>query len=371
MNIPMTKPCFSEISRSNIVRDIDKILESGRLMMGQWTDKFEENFSNLTNTNHALTVNSCTTALQIALQFYNVKDFEVMVPSGSFITNISTIKWAGGKPVFIDMNPKTLSFDLDDMQKKLTKHTKGIMWVHLTGMISPEYREIVDFAKDNNLFLIEDCAHAHGAKVDGVMAGSIGDVGCFSFFPSKIMTTGTGGMLTTNNDNLAEYTKKIRLLGRCTNGSGEICLEGNDWFMDEIRACIGYYQLQEINSNLERRRMIAKKYNNLFFNHPKIRIFNQGDNNEPAYYQYVIIIDPSINRDSLIKKLKSKYGISSKRIYLATHQEPIFQDLEFDVATLQQTEETLDSSLCLPIFCTMTDTEVNNVAKSLLSEISM
>ncbi len=146
-NIPLTKPFFSKEKRIKISHALNEILQSGNLMMGNWTNKFETNFSKFIDVKHALTTNTCTSALQITLQYFNVLKREVLVPSGSFLTNISSIKWSGGKPIFVDMNPDTLSFDLEDLKKKLTKKTKGIVWVHLTGLISKEYEKIISFAK--------------------------------------------------------------------------------------------------------------------------------------------------------------------------------------------------------------------------------
>ena len=118
-NIPLTKPFFSKEKRIKISHALNEILQSGNLMMGNWTNKFETNFSKFIDVKHALTTNTCTSALQITLQYFNVLKREVLVPSGSFLTNISSIKWSGGKPIFVDMNPDTLSFDLEDLKKKI------------------------------------------------------------------------------------------------------------------------------------------------------------------------------------------------------------------------------------------------------------
>ena len=367
MYIPMSKPCFSSKNINNIQENIGTILKSGQMMMGKWNTKFEKEFSEYVGVKYAISVNTCTTALQIVLQYYDIKESEVLVPSGSFVTNISSIKWSGGTPVFVDMNPHTLSFDLEDLKRKRTERTKGVMWVHLTGIISPVYHKIVKYAKDNNLFLIEDCAHAPGASVDGGKAGSLGNAGCFSFFPSKIITTGTGGMITTDDTELMEYAKQVRLLGRCQDSPGDVCIEGNDWFMDEIRACIGYHQMKELDFNLDVRKSVANRYNKAFENHSKINIFDLTEDNKPSYYQYVVILDDLINRDDVIKALKEEYGVSSKRIYLPTHREPIFKNLNFDPTTLSKTDNTLDQSICLPIYCSINDKEVGHVISSMLA----
>ena len=370
MSIPLSRPYFTDNSRKNILSGIDEVLKSGQLMMGKWTSKFESSFKICTNTDYALTVSTCTTALQISLNYFDIKDREVLVPSASFLTDISAIRWCGGIPVLVDINPDTLSFDLEDLKNKLSDKTKGILWVHLTGIISPQYKEIIDFADNNNLFLLEDCAHAHGSSIDGLPAGSLGDAGCFSFFPSKIMTTGTGGMLVTNDVNLARYTKEVRLLGRCDDDSGEICIEGNDWFMDEIRTCIGYYQLKDLDFNITRRREIASSYSKAFSKLSKVKTIPVHLKNKPSYYQYTIILDDSISRDEIREILKNKYGISSKRIYKPTHQEEIFKEVKFDLNTLRKTEEVLNQSLCLPIYAEMSNKDVNNVIKAITSELA-
>ena len=276
--IPLTKPYFSDKNIKKISNTIPEILKSGRLMMGKWNEKFEKSFSKNFGSKYTISTNSCTTSIQIALEFYKVKGYDVLVPSGSFQSGISAIKWSGANPILVDMNPKTLSFSLEDLKKKVTSKTKGIIWVHVTGVISSEYKKIIKFAKSKNLFIIEDCAHALGSSIDGKKAGTLGDVGVFSFFPSKIITTGSGGMMTTKNKNLAEFAMKMRIFGRNINKPG-VSLEGNDWFLDEIRACIGYHQLLDFKNNFKRRKKISILYNRAFKNHKKIKILKLSKNN--------------------------------------------------------------------------------------------
>ena len=202
-----------------------------------------------------------------------------------------------------------------------------------------------------------------------MQAGSIGDVGCFSFYPSKVMTTGTGGMLVTENSDLANYAKSMRVLGRNLNGEG-VVLEGNDWFMDEVRACIGYYQLYDLDKHIKRRNEIAKAYDLAFSGNDSFSYIKTNKNTKNAYYQYPIILDQKINRDKIIKILKEKYNIASKRIWLPTHQEKIFQDLKFDSKTLRKTESTFNSSICLPIFYGLKDSEQEYVIRSVLKELN-
>ena len=367
--IPLSKPYFSLKSKKSIINGMKKILDSGTLMMGKYTEVFEKNFSKKIGVQHSITTNTGTTALQIILNYYQVKGYEILVPSASFITDVSAIKWCGGTPVYVDINPKTLSFDLDKLEKSITKKTKCIIWVHLTGLISEDYKKILSICKKYNLKLIEDCSHAHGAKIDNHYAGSIGNASCFSFYPGKIMTSGTGGIITTNNKKLAEYAKQVRLFGRCKDNEKEICLEGNDWFMDEFRACIGYYQLKDLNKSLKIRKNLAQNYNNFLSDEKNLSLLKINKNNSHAYYQFSVFLNKKINREKLINKMKTKYGIISKRIYKPVHNEKIFNKIPVPKLGLKTTEDVLSRSLCLPMHCYLTKKDIKYICESLKSAL--
>lgn len=361
IKVQFGKPFFSSESRFKVMKGIDEILSSGNLMFGKYTAEFEFSFAKYVDTEFALSVNSCTTALQISLMHFDVKGKEVLVPAGAFLTDISAIRWAGGIPVLVDIDPSTLSFDFEDLKRKITSKTSGIIWVHLTGIIASNWRDIIELAKVNNLFLIEDCAHAHGSTIEGKMAGSLGDVGCFSFYPTKVMTTGTGGMITTNNPEIANSAKELRLFGR-KNGTGSVIREGNDWFLDEIRSCIGLYQLEDLEVGVKRREVIAKMYHEAFKNIAGISLLKISDKMRPSWYHYTMFVDDKINYDQLVAKLKNTFQIPTKQIYIPLHKEFIFQ--EFDQPGLEKTENILFRSLCLPIFVDMQDDQIVYVIDS-------
>lgn len=366
MPIPSAKPYFSPDRRERIKDDIDRILTSGQVIMGPFARELEREFASNVGIRHAVSVNSCTTALQICLRYYGVRDHDVLVPSGSFVSDISAIEWEGGRPIFIDMNPDTLSFDLQDMQRKLTPRTKGIIWVHLTGLISSEHPEIVEFARRYGLFVIEDCAHAHGATIEGHQSGTLGDAGCYSFFATKLMTSGSGGMITTADPALDQFAREVRIFGRNAK-TGEPVRVGNDWFLDEFRACVAYHQLAELGEFLRRRREIAVRYSNALRNQPGLSLLDIPKGCDPAFYQYPVFLDAEIDRDALSAILKEKHGIAAKRIYTPTHQEPFYR--HYDDGTLGKTESTLNRSLCLPMYYELTDEQVDYVTSSLISEL--
>lgn len=364
--VPFFRPYFPPAKRRRIAAALEDILASGTLMMGPYRDRFEAGFAELCGVQHATTVNSATTALEISLRYFGAEGGEVLVPAASFITDVSAVMFAGARPVLVDIDPQTLAFDLADLERKLTADTKGMIWVHLTGIISHRYREIRSFARKHGLFLIEDAAHAHGAVIDDHVAGSLGDVGVFSFFPTKILTAGTGGMLTTNDAALKRYAEEMRLFGKEAE-SGEVVHLGNDWFLDEIRACVGYHQLEDLDQQLARRRAIAERYQRALTNEPRLRLLDIGDAHLPSWYHYAVFVDDAVDYDALALRLKEAHGIQTKRIYRPTHHEKVFRHL--DDGTLAATEHTLDRSLCLPMYVELADDDVDYVSACLLAEI--
>lgn len=345
---------------------MDQILSTGQLMMGQYKDKFEARFKSIAGCSHAVSLNSATTALQIALDYFGARNHEVLVPAGSFITDVSSVIFAGGTPVLVDLNPDTLSFDLADLERKRTSRTKGLIWVHLTGIVSSEHEQILEFAHTHDLFVIEDAAHAHGAKIDGKQVGSLASAGVFSFYPTKIVTGGTGGMLTTNNSELSKFAEQMRLFGK--DEDGEITHLGNDWFLDEVRAAVGFHHAAELESQLERRREIAARYNAQLNSTKGISLPQIPDTLMPAWYNYFILLDHAASRPKLTKILAETDGISTKQIYKPVHQEKVFRHL--DDGTLLKTEDVLNRALCLPMFVGLSNDDIDHVAERVVTRLA-
>jgi perosamine synthetase len=367
-SIPLSRPHFPTAVRQAIATDIDAILVSGRMMNGPWAKRFEGDFRALTGRGQAVSVNTCTTALQIALTFADVRDKEVLVPAGSFITDISAVKYAGGRPVLVDMNPDTLALDLEDLERKVTSKTRAVIWVHLVGMIAADYRAILDFTERHDLFLIEDAAHAHGAEIDGRPAGSFGDASTFSFYPTKILTSGTGGMLTTDNPELAKFAREMRVFGK-DEGTGEVVHYGNDWFLDEIRACVGTHHMSVLTEQLAHRRSLADGYGAGLANQLGIRLLDVPVGCAPSWYQYPVFLAEGIDRAALMAALKEKHGIEAKGIYKPTHEEQLFRGL--DDGTLKNTEDVLHRSLCVPMHAELAPADVDGICRALVSELRL
>ena len=242
MTVKNTKPHFDDIDIDNILSDIRVSLETCQLTFGSKLEEFENQFSEYVGTSGAVAVNSGTSALEIPLRYFGVEGGEVIVPTNTFVATANAVIFAGGKPIFADMDSENLCMDFEDVKKKINEKTKGIIIVHMAGLIPPYMHELKDLCEEKNIFLIEDAAHAHGSKIDGLAAGSIGDVGCFSFFPTKPMTTGEGGMITTNDENLIDFAKQLRHHGQKNGLMTEL---GYNWRMSSVNAIIGIHQLKK------------------------------------------------------------------------------------------------------------------------------
>lgn len=363
--IPITKPSFSAQTQQDILADIKDILAKGRLIHGPFEKALEHFYSDMTRCSDAVAIATCSSGLQMVMEWLEVRGKEVLVPAASFITDVGMIIAAGGTPVLVNVNPKTLSFDLADLRQKITSRTKAVIWVHLTGFITPEWQEIKNFCIENNLFLIEDAAHAHGASVNNFMAGSLGDVGLFSFYATKVVAVGTGGMATTNIKELADYMRSAREFGKDLS-SGKTKYLGSDYLLDELRCCVAFHQSKDLERQAHQRRIIASRYSDKLKNAYGIRILEIPEGNIPSYYQYAVSLDERIDSNRLLKDLKVNHKISCKKIYPPIYDEAPFKSLS---QSLPGTERALHHVICLPIFPDLDIESVDKIVDVLTTEV--
>lgn len=363
--IPITKPYFSIRAQQDILADIKDILTKGRLVHGPFEKDLEHFYADMTRCSDAVAIATCSSGLQMVMEWLDIREKEVLVPAASFITDVGMIIAAGGQPVLVDVNPKTLSFDLADLRQKITPKTKAVIWVHLTGFITPEWKEIKKFCSENKLFLIEDAAHAHGASVDGFMAGSLGDVGLFSFYATKVVAVGTGGLATTNDKGLADYMRSVREFGKDL-ASGKTKYLGSDHLLDELRCCVAFHQSKDLERQAYQRRIWASRYTDGLRNAHGIRTLEIPEGNAPSYYQYVVSLDEKIDATRLLKDLKEKHKISCKKIYPPIYEEAPFKSLS---DSMPGTERALHHSICLPMFPSLDADSVERVINALTFEV--
>jgi perosamine synthetase len=367
MQIPAAKIYFPPEDRQDLAVKIGGILETGQLTLGKYTKEFEERFAASTGTAHAVAVNSGTSALEIILRGLDVKGSTVLVPTNTFFATPASVVHAGGKVRFVDAAPN-LSMDADRVNEAVDRDTKGVILVHIGGAVAPQVREIREICEDRGLFLVEDAAHAHGSTLAGKKAGSFGVAGAFSFYPTKVMTSGEGGMITTDDRKLCERALVFRDQGKA-GFLGNIHTEmGYNWRMSEVHAAIGLSQFGRLEEFVAARRRIAAVYDRHIGEVPGLSPIPVDGAGRSNYYKYCALPAEGTDRAALKKELKEKHGVSlSGEVYeLPCHLQPVFKEGSgagegaFPVA-----EDLCRRHICLPVYATMKDEEAMYVIESL------
>jgi dTDP-4-amino-4,6-dideoxygalactose transaminase len=372
MNVPAAKIYFPEQDRKKLLERIDGILESGQLTLGKYTKEFEERFAQYVGVKYAVAVNSGTSALEIPLRTLGVQGSSVIVPTNTFFATPGAVIHAGGRVIFADAT-ENLCLDPDSVQQKIEKDTKGVIVVHIGGVVPPQVKEIQQICREHNLFLIEDAAHAHGSKLDGKMAGTFGDAAAFSFYPTKVMTSGEGGMIVTNNEEIYKRAQVFRDQGKA-GFFGNVHTEmGYNWRMSEIHAAIGLSQFARLEEFIADRRRIAQIYDKELEKLNRVSPLRIPSSVKSNYYKYVAMLEDGIDRAGLKKEMKGKKGVGlSGEVYeLPCHLQPIFKDLYgFKGGELPISEDLCRRQICLPVFATMTDEQAKYVVDSLKEVIA-
>ena len=333
-----------------------KVIKSGQWLHGPFSKKFEEKFAKFSETKYAASCSSGTTALFLALKSLGIKKGdEVIVPSFSFVATASSVSMCGAIPVFADINPKNFTIEPNEIQRKISHKTKAIIPVHLFGHPA-DMKPINEIAKRNSLYVIEDAAQAHGSRYYGKKIGSLSDIACFSFYPSKNLTVcGDGGMITSNNKSLIEKVRILRNHGRREKYTHFTL--GYNFKLSEIQAGIGLVRLKDLAKNNNLRRKIAKKYSDEL----PVEIIKPIEEKwaKHVFHQYSI---QSKKRDKL-KEYLQKRKIGSAIYYpLPIHKQPMYK--EFNEEKLPVTENLSKNILSLPMFPSMTEEEQNIIILS-------
>jgi dTDP-4-amino-4,6-dideoxygalactose transaminase len=352
-----------------IQQGVRDVLRSGRLILGPYTRDLERALQSYVDVPHAVAVSSCTAALEIVLRFLGVQDREVIVPTNTFVASANAVVFAGGRPVLCDIDPASLCLDVRDMERKITPRTKAVMVVHIAGLLHPEIEEIERICRERGLELIEDVAHAAGATYKGRKAGSFGVAGCFSFYPTKVMTTGTGGLITTRRADLASYAQRLRHHGAGRGGLTDIQELGNDWLMGEISAVIGLAQFSELEAMIAHRRQVAARYTRALSGSELFQVLPEYPDCRHVFYKYPVTVDTVSGRNTLVEELKSTYAIETGSIYYPPiHRQPYHaRMLGVKPADFPRAESVLGRIVCLPVSARMTDEEIDYVLTSLHS----
>jgi perosamine synthetase len=360
--IPPARPYFAASDIEEIKDYAGKILASGQLTLGKYTETFEHQFAEIVGVRHVISVNSGTSALEIALRAHDLKSGdEVVIPTNTFGATAAAVVFSGGKPVITDVARSSLTLDSNTARRAIASKTRGIIAVHIGGLICPEIKMIREICDEKDLFLIEDAAHAHGSKIDGQQAGSLGSAGCFSFYPTKVITSGEGGAITTNDEEIAKTARILRDQGKESFSSNRIVRLGYNWRMPELCAVVGIVQLRRLNEFIQRRNKIAKIYDSAIDALGVERVVtppNQVNN----YYKYTFFLPRKTSRDEF-KALCKERGVSygGEVYWPPLHLQPAFHEYIDRKTEYSVTDEWCSRMVNPPMFSQMTKEQAERV----------
>jgi dTDP-4-amino-4,6-dideoxygalactose transaminase len=372
-SVPFFKPQLLEEDKKAIL----KSLNSSMLTNGPVVNEFEKKFAKFTKSKYAVAVSNATSALHLSLMSLDIgKGDEVIMPDLTFIATANSVLMTGATPVLADVTPDTFQISIDSIKKSITKKTKAILPVHLYGK-SCDMNSIQKIAKKNNLKIIEDCAHAIGTKYKNKHVGTFGDTGCFSFYPSKNITTFEGGMIITNSKKLDENLRMGRnhginrtLKDRYSSKypwEYDIKQYGYNYRLDEIRSTLGINQLKRINKINNSRRDAFKYYCKKLSNIDGILLPSQDNLKEHACHLFVISIDKSkfgLDRNRIHEKLLKK-GIYTSIHYKPLHLFTLFKKKSKIYDDLINSSKLYDQIISLPFYTSMPKNEQNIIVNEI------
>lgn len=347
---------------NDVLTKIKSILETGMLRQGKYVKEFEERFAEKTGAEYAYAVNNGTAALHVAyLSTVNPGD-EVIVPSFTFLATASMVYYSMAKPVFVDIDPETFLIDLEDVKKKITSKTRAIVPVHLFGNAA-DMDGIKDICEDHHLSLINDSAQAHGTKYNKKDIGSLGDLGCYSFYPSKTLTTGEGGMVTTNDRNL--YRKGTLLRAHGDDARYHHVVMGFNYRLTEIAAVLGIDQMHHFDEFLKRRIQCGNYLKKHIGSINGLNPQKTTPKVEHSYSYFTLTMDLDqyrCTRDQFIKALDDENIDCAVHYPTPLTKQPIIKE-KLDPATCIISEQVSKQIFSLPIHPALSDEDLKNIIK--------
>jgi perosamine synthetase len=363
------------------IQAVIDVLRSDWITTGPVVQQFENQFAEYIGVNHAVAVSNGTAALHAAVHAAGIKPGdEVIVPVITFVASANCVMFMGGTPVLVDVDPNTLLIDTEDVKQKITSKTKAIIAVDYAGQPCA-YDELKSIAHEHCIPLISDVCHALGARYQNQMAGSIAGISCFSFHPVKHITTGEGGMVVTNDPDLADQMRKFRSHGVSVDFKQRT--ESNTWYYEmidlgynyrltDIQCALGITQLKKFPQWLQTRQTLANQYDQAFQTMDGIQPLTTVDGNEHAYHLYVIKVieeECGISRKELFNQLREQ-NIGVNVHYIPLHYHPYYKQnvpsasLAFPVA-----EQAYEQIISLPIHQNMTEKDASRVVDSIRTSL--
>jgi len=375
MNVPFHEPYVGEEEKALV----SETIESCWLTMGPRTFEFESAFGEYLGSRNAVAVNSCTAAIHLSLRIIGIKPGdEVLVPAINFASAGEVCCQEGAKPVLVDVEKENGNIYVTALKKVITKRTKAIIPVHYGGQPC-DMDEILELAKIKGIYVIEDAAHALPSFYKGRKIGTIGDIGCFSFYATKTLTTGEGGMIVTENDEWAERMRILRLHGISKDAWKRYSDEG-DWYyeivdlgykynMTDIQAAMGLAQLRKLEWMWEQRRRLAERYIAAFSGIDEIELPLIKDDRTTSWHLFPILLKLetlSIDRRRFVELLKER-GIGTSVHFIPLYRHPFYKkNFSYDAKDFPNSEWFYEREVSLPIYPSLSDTEQDYVIENIL-----
>jgi len=357
VRIPVSEPSLGDKELEYVT---DCILSNWVSSAGKYVEKFELDFAEFCGSQHAIAVSNGTAGLHLALLALGIgPGDEVIVPALTFIATANVVRYAGATPVFVDSTIDTWTMDYEQLESKISPRTRAIIPVHLYG--HPANMEpILDIASQHGLFVVEDAAEAHGAEYQGKPVGTFGDVGCFSFYGNKIITTGEGGMVTTNDSSIASTLKRLRDHGMDPGRRYWHTVLGYNYRLTNLQAALGVAQLERVEGILQWKNEVDRIYrDSLSELSNKLTFQREAPWAKSAHWLFTILLKPeanSLSRDELIAALESQ-GIETRPVFVPLHQQPIYSTGE----RLPIAEFVSENGLSLPSSASLNHDEISRV----------
>ncbi|HUP32018.1 MAG TPA: DegT/DnrJ/EryC1/StrS aminotransferase family protein [Gaiellaceae bacterium] len=376
--LPFGAPAIGEEEIAEVVAT----LRSGWIGQGARVERFEREFAAAVGAAHAVAVSSCTAALHLSLVARGLRPGdEVLVPALTFAATATAVEHAAGVPVLCDVDPETLLIDLEDAERRVTRRTRSIVPVHFGGLPCP-LDDVMHFADAHSLTVVEDAAHAVGARLNGRPIGSFDTLCCFSFYANKNLTTGEGGMITLRDGKVAERVRMLRLHGLSTDAwrrystksfvPSELCALGFKYNLTDIQAAIGIHQLAKLERHQRRREELAALYDGVLGEFPGVSTQPRtlsGASIRHALHLYLLVLDPdrfSVGRDEIVAAIRAE-NVGAAVHYRPLHLEPYFTErLGHAPEDFPNALEAGRRVLTLPLSPGMSDEDADDVVHATL-----
>jgi dTDP-4-amino-4,6-dideoxygalactose transaminase len=370
--LPITRPCFDHAE----MQAIQKVLDSGWVTQGPATAAFEKAFAQRHEVAHALATTSCTAALHMSVLALGVgRGDEVIVPSFTWVTSAHCAEYAGARAVFCDIDPTTFNLHPEALAAAVNRRTRAIVAVHLFGLAA-DMQAVLHVAQKHNLAVIEDAACAVGSTYQGRAVGGLGDLGCFSFHPRKVITTGEGGMVTTNVGDLADRIAALRNHGANRlktpaapkpYSMGVFEFLGYNLRLSDIQSAVGLAQMAKLDDLLAHRRRCAQGYTERLRAIPWLRVPHEPAGSTHSYQSYVVWVQPEAPAQrNAIMELLAEEGIQTRPGTMAVHLTPYYREkYRLHPEAYPWSKAAEESTITLPIFPGMTDADLDRVAGAL------